>query len=321
MYSPPITITQRIIKYCIDISRLLGYSEGIQSPEPKPKLRRENQIKTIQSTLAIEGNQFSLDQVTAIIEGKRVLGKEAEIIEVQNTISVYKRIGDWKPIKINSMLKAHKLLMNQLIDSPGSWRTGNVGIIKGKKISHVAPPASRVPRLMNDLFEYLKKEKETDLLIKACIFHYQFLFIHPFIDGNGRIARLWQQLILISQHEIFRHVSIESLIKENQKEYYQMLERSDKMGESTVFVEFMLRLILLELDKLVSTLRQKKTTSSDRIKQAHDAFRTNPFSRKDYLELFREISTATASRDLKKAVDKGYLIKEGSKATTVYCFQ
>ena len=321
MYTPPITLTQRIIKYCVNISRILGYSEGINSPEPKPELRRENQIKTIQSTLAIEGNQFSLDQVTAIIEGKRVLGKEKEILEVHNTISVYKRIGDWKPTRINAMLKAHKLLMNQLIDRPGSWRTGNVGIIKGKKISHVAPSASRVPGLMIDLFEYLKKEKETDLLIKACIFHYEFLFIHPFIDGNGRMARLWQQLILMSQNEIFRHVSIESLIKENQKEYYQVLERSDKMGESTVFVEFMLRLILLELDKLLSSLRRKKTTSSDRIKQAHDVFKSNSFSRKDYLKLFSEISTATASRDLKKAVEEAYLIKKGSKATTVYRFQ
>jgi len=321
MYSPPITISKKIVSLCIRISDRLGYAKGANLPEPRPNLRKENQIKTIQATLAIEGNRFSVDQITALIDGQRVKGKESEIVEVKNTIEVYEKLHQWNPTRKTSMLKAHKLLMRQLIDSPGKWRTAGVGIIKGQQISHMAPPADRVSLLMEDLFEYLIKEKETHILIKACVFHYEFLFIHPFMDGNGRMARLWQHLILISYNPVFRFFSIESLIKENQKKYYNALEKSDKSGESTVFVEFLLELILSELDSLISKLDRKPLTSEERIKQAAGYFRERTFSRKDYLKQFDELSSATASRDLKRGVELGSLKKQGDKATTMYRFK
>jgi Fic family protein len=321
MYLPPLTISNKIVDLCIRISNLLGYTKGLNLPEPKPKLRKENQIKTIQATLAIEGNSFSVDQVTAIIEGERVRGKESEILEVKNTIAVYEKRHQWIPTQKTSMLKAHRLLMRHLIDNPGEWRSSGVGIIKGHQISHMAPPADRVPFLMDDLFAYLTKDKETHVFIKACVFHYEFLFIHPFIDGNGRMARLWQQLILINHNSVFRFVSIESLIREHQKEYYRVLEKSDKSGESTVFVEFLLGLILSELDSLVQKLDRKRRTSEDRIKQAVEHFGKQLFSRKEYLNYFEALSSATASRDLKKAVDLGILLKHGDKATSRYRFE
>jgi len=300
---------------------LLGYAKGVNLPEPKPKLRRENQIKTIQATLAIEGNSFSVDQITALIDGQRLSGKESEILEVKNTIAVYEKLHQWLPTRKTSLLKAHRLLMRDLIDNPGEWRSGGVGIIKERQISHMAPPADRVPFLMDDLFGYLTKEKETHAIIKACVFHYEFLFIHPFIDGNGRMARLWQQLILINHNPVFRFISIESLIREHQKEYYGVLEKSDKSGESTVFVEFLLGLILSELGSLVQKLDRKRLSSDERIKQAAEQFGKQLFSRKEYLNNFEELSNATASRDLKRAVDQGFLQKFGDKATTQYQFK
>ena len=320
MYAPPFTLTQKILNCCITISELLGYSNGIIAPEPQPRLRKENRIKTIHSTLAIEGNTLTLEQITALVEGKKIIGKKQEILEVQNTIEVYNRLDEWNPTSVASMLKAHKLLMTGLINKPGNWRNSDVGIIKGSQISHVAPPSSRVSILVHDIFEYLKKEKETHTFVKACVFHYELLFIHPFMDGNGRMARLWQQLILLNYHPVFRHVSIESLIKENQTEYYKTLEQSDRSGESTVFIEFMLHLVQLEIKALVSHLKYKKNTYKERIIKAKEEYKDSSFSRKDYVKLFGDISPATASRDLKKAVEEGYLAKEGDKATTCYKF-
>lgn len=317
---PPFTLTEKVLNTSLEISRLVGFVEGIESPEPAPRLRKENQIRTIHNSLAIEGNTLTLDQITAIIEGNRILGNKKEILEVRNAIKVYENLENWKWNSGPSLLKAHKAMMEGLIDHPGQWRNQNVGIIKGKKISHIAPPADRVPGLMEDLLSFLKKKTGTNLLIKACLFHYEFLFIHPFLDGNGRIARLWQQVILMRYHKLFRFISIESLIREEQTKYYQTLENSDQSGESTVFIELMLDLILLELKTLSSGLKRKKITFEGRIKRAGEQFKDAKFTRKDYMNVFKDISTATASRDLKKAVDKGTVQKEGDKSLTFYTF-
>ena len=319
MYNPPLTLNSTILGLCVKISSLLGYLEGIQSPEPALNLRKQNRIRTVQGTLAIEGNTLSLDQVTALIDGDRIIGTEKEITEVKNAISAYDKLDRWKIANYKSMLGAHKILMKGLIENPGMWRSGNVGIIKGKKVSHVAPQAQRVPALMRDLFDYLKRGRD-EKLIKACVFHYEFLFIHPFLDGNGLIARLWQQLILINYNPIFRHVPLESLIKDAQSEYYKALEKSDRAGESTVFVEFMLTLILKGLENLVDSIVPRKFKYNERIFQAKSAFKRKRFSRKDYLNLNTNISTATASRDLHKAVEEGILEKSGDKALAMYKF-
>ena len=317
---PPFTLTEKILNTSLEISRLIGFVEGIESPEPIHRLRKENQIHTIHNTLAIEGNTLTLNQITAIIGGKRVLGDKKEILEVQNAIKVYENFENWKWNNSTSLLKSHRIMMKGLLDHPGQWRNQDVGIIKGKKVSHIVPPADRVHGLMKELFRFLNKKTGINLLIKACLFHYEFLFIHPFLDGNGRIARLWQQLILMHYHKIFRFISIESLIREVQTKYYQKLEISDQSGESTIFIEFMLDLVLIELKTISSGLKRKKITFEDRIKRAGELLKGPKFTRKDYLLVFKDISTATASRDLKGAVDKGILQKEGDKALAFYTF-
>ncbi|MCX6117983.1 MAG: Fic family protein, partial [Proteobacteria bacterium] len=187
---PPFKITSKILALCTDITRLIGQFEGLNSPRPQPKLRRQNLIKTIHGSLAIEGNTLSLDHVTSIIEGRRVIGDPNEILEVRNAIKAYEHAPDWNSLNENDLLRAHQLMMKGLIPEAGKYRSSNVGIIKGSKVGHIAPKPNLVPKLMKNLFDFLRQDQETPILVKACIFHCELEFIHPFTDGNGRIGRL-----------------------------------------------------------------------------------------------------------------------------------
>ncbi|MBX2808346.1 MAG: Fic family protein [Cellvibrionaceae bacterium] len=209
---PPYDITDTALNLSLAIANMLGHLEGIQSQAPQAELRKQNRIKTIQGSLAIEGNTLSTSQVTTLIDNKRVVGPQKDILEVVNAINAYDVMSSYRAYSANSMLKAHKLLMKNLMTDAGQYRQGNVGIFKGSHISHVASKHSRVPALMKDLFEFLKKEKDTHPLIKSCVFHYELMFIHPFSDGNGRMGRLWQSVILMEYHPVFEYLSIESLI-------------------------------------------------------------------------------------------------------------
>ncbi len=206
--------------------------------------------------------------------------------------------------------------MNGLIESPGKLRNQSVGIIKGSEVAHIAPPSEILTPLMNDLFDYLKNDEDL-VLIKSCVFHYEIEFIHPFIDGNGRMGRLWQTLILKDKYPVFEFLPIESLIKKRQSEYYEYLGKSDNTGESTVFIEFMLEIILESLEELLN-IQNVNLTKIDRINLFKSIIKNNNFTRKEYLKNFREISSATASRDLKFAVEKGLIKKTGDKNTTKY---
>ena len=177
--------------------------------------------------MEIEGNTLSEEQITALLENKRVIAPQKDILEVQNAIKVYNQLSKFNPYRLRDLEKAHSILMKGLIDNAGKLRTSNVGIVKGSKVEHIAPNGSIVMGLMNNLFEYLKKDKEL-LLIKSCVFHYEFEFIHPFLDGNGRMGRLWQTLILMQQYPVFEYLPVESLIKQKQREYYKKLSESDK---------------------------------------------------------------------------------------------
>lgn len=316
---PPYQVTPDILDYIGKIERLLGRLEGLEHPKPQPHLRKSNRIRTVQGSLAIEGNTLSFDQVTALMDGKPVLGKKQEIQEVQNAIKAYDLITEFKPYSEKSLLNAHRLLMDQLIESAGKVRKGHVGITSGTQISHIAPPADRLPYLLKELFTFLKKDKSHPL-IKSAVFHYELEFIHPFEDGNGRIGRLWHSLLLIQYHPIFEYTPIESLIKENQRKYYDALSQSDNAGESTKFIQFSLEMAYLALSDLADNLRPEPSTSESRLTGAREHFGDQKFSRKDYLDLYKRISTATASRDLKAGVDRGVLMKEGQKALTVYQF-
>ncbi|MGA1583576.1 MAG: Fic family protein [Saprospiraceae bacterium] len=313
---PPYEITNTILKLLTSIAEKLGEAQAKHLNLPSPELRKRNRVKTIKASLEIEGNTLSEDQITAIIDHKRVLGPKKEITEVVNAIEVYDKLNELKPTSLKSFLHAHNLLMRGLIDSAGKLRTKQVGIFKGEQVSHIAPPEDKLDYLMKELFGYLKNSDDP-ALIKSSVVHYEIEFIHPFMDGNGRMGRLWQTLILMKEYPLFEYLPFETIIKERQNEYYQVLEVSDKEGKSTKFIEFILTAINDSLDEVLS--HQKKLhTSKDRIEYFIEVFKAAYFSRKDYLSVFKDISTSTASRDLKYGIDHGLLAKEGDKRNTMY---
>lgn len=312
---PAYEITSLILKYISSISEKIGEVNAKYLVKTNPTLRKQNQIKTIHSSLSIEGNTLTEEQMTAILENKRVVGPQKDIIEVLNALEVYQNLNILKHHSEKDFLKAHKMLMKNLIENPGKYRIKSVGIVKGSKVEHVAPPYGNVPFLMKDLFQYLKDKSEISL-IKSCVFHYEMEFIHPFMDGNGRMGRLWQTLILKEEYSVFEFLPFETLIAKNQVAYYNSLSASDKEGKSTKFIEYMLGIIDESLNELLKN-STKKLSDEERIQIFIENF-TAIFTRKDYLNYFKELSSATASRDLKKAVENGIILKTGDKKTTVY---
>jgi Fic family protein len=318
--NPPYKITTKILKLTSSISNSLGNIESSFLKTPEPKLRKQNKIKTIQATLEIEGNTLTLDQVTAVLEGKKVLGPKKEILEVKNANKLYDSILEFKSSKVKDFLSAHKILMTSLVDSAGSFRNKNVGVLKGIEVSHIAPKPRLVPELIENLFKWIESD-EIHSLVKSCIAHYEIEFIHPFEDGNGRIGRFWQSLILKEYNSVFTYIPVESLIKEHQKEYYNTLEACDKAGESTLFIEFMLQLIDECLTQYIYEHSNVNPTSIDRLMNAKDIFKGEEFSRKDYLSLYKNLSSASASRDLKEGVENKELKKIGKANQTKYIFK
>lgn len=318
---PPYELTQEILQYTAKIAHELGMLEGAKLVPFSVELRRSNKIKTIQSSLAIKGNTLSVEQITAILDGAPVLGPRSDILEVQNALKVYDDLKSYNAQSVTQLKKAHKLLMRELIEDNGKWREKGVGVFKGKAVSHMVPPAKRVPQLMTDLFSYLKEDKKTPWLIKACVFHYELEFIHPFSDGNGRMGRLWQQLLLMKENPIFEFLSVEGLIKENQKEYYQVLEQCDEAGDSTVFIEFSLEIILMALQEYTAHALSPINTPSQRLAHAKHKLDKKWFSRKQYIEVLKDISTATASRDLDHGLTENILEKQGARNQVKYRFK
>ncbi len=316
---PPYNITGKILKLIASISEKIGEINSAHLSKPPTELRKKNRIKTIHSSLEIEGNTLTLEQITAIVENKRVIGPGKDILEVKNAIAVYNYLDKLNPYSFDSFCKAHEILMNGLIDSAGKLRTKSVGIAKGSEVAHIAPSIKMITPLMNDLFDYIKNDDDL-VIIKSCVFHYEMEFIHPFIDGNGRMGRLWQTLILKESYPVFEYLPIETLIKERQEQYYESLGKSDNTGESTVFIEFMLEIILESLEKLLNT-QNVSLSNIDRLNLFKPNVKNDYFTRKEYLKSFREISSATASRDLKFAVENGWIEKFGDKNTTKYRFK
>jgi Fic family protein len=313
---PPYEITPEILKYITSISEKIGEVNAKYLIKANPTLRKQNQIKTIHSSLRIEGNTLTEEQITAIVENKRVVGPEKDIIEVLNALEVYKTLNKFNPNKEKDFLSAHQLLLKNLIEKSGKYRNQGVGIVKGSKVAHVAPPFENVPFLMKDLFEYLKDTSEITL-IKSCVFHYEMEFIHPFLDGNGRMGRLWQTLILMQDYPVFEFLPFETLISKNQTAYYNALSQADKEGKSTKFIEYMLKIIDHSLIELLEN-STKKLTDTDRIQLFLENIDEKIFSRKEYMNYFKDISSATASRDLKNAVEENLIVKNGDKKTSTY---
>jgi len=318
MPAPPITLTPAILDLNAAIHRELGKLEGIGGAAPQPLLRRSNRIRTIHGTLAIEGNTLSLDQVTDVLDGVHVAGPARDIREVLNANRAYEDLTRRKPTASPSLRRAHGVLMDGLVEDAGRWRAGDVGVLRGSRVAHVAPPAHRVPDLMQDLFGFLRRRTELPWLIRAAVFHYELEFIHPFSDGNGRMGRLWQQVVCVAHEPVFEHLPVESLVRENQGDYYAALAECDRAGESTRFVEFVLDLVARSLRELVAAIRPGPSTATTRVERALVRLGDRAFSRKEYLALFPTISPATASRDLRTAVERGTLTRTGDKATTRY---
>lgn len=248
-YKPPFTMTDKITNLVIEIGELTGRFSEIRALSKNPKLRKVNRIQSIYSSLAIEQNTLTLDQVTDIINGKRILAPPKDIHEVKNAYEAYEKMAQLDANKIEDMLLGHKIMMSDLVKESGVFRSAGVGVFAGDTLIHAAPQAKLVPELMQELFTWLN-ESSMHPLIKSCVFHYEFEFIHPFSDGNGRMGRMWQTLILAKWKEYFLWLPVENMIYEKQEEYYNAINESTKQGESTYFIEFMLETIkdaMLEL--------------------------------------------------------------------------
>lgn len=312
---PPYEITPDILRLITSISEKIGEVNANFLNKPSTLLRKQNRIKTIHSSLKIEGNTLSEEQITALLENKRVIGPNKDIKEVLNAIEIYENLDKYNPLNEKSFLKAHKDLMSNLIQNAGKYRTQGVGIVKGTIVEHVAPPFENVPYLMKELFEYLKNPNEIEL-IKSCVFHYEMEFIHPFLDGNGRMGRLWQTMILMRKYPVFEYLPFETLISKDQENYYKALSESDKSGKSTKFIEYILEVIDKSISELLN-FNNRTLNEKDRL-EYFSSLNKLEFTRKDYMNVFKDISSATASRDLKKGVELNLFEKIGKMNKTKY---
>jgi len=313
--NPPYEVSPKILKLITSISEKIGEVNANFLNKPSPQLRKQNKIKTIHSSLKIEGNTLTEEQITALLENKRVIGPAKDVKEVLNAINIYEKLEDYNSNDEKSFLKAHKRLMVDLITSSGKYRNQGVGIVKGENFEHLAPPFENVPFLMKDLFRYLKESEEI-ILIKSCVFHYEMEFIHPFLDGNGRMGRLWQTLILMQKYPVFEYLSFETLISKDQEKYYQALSESDKSGKSTKFIEYMLEVIDISISELLD-YNNRTLNEKERI-EYFISLNKNEFTRKDYMDIFKDISSATASRDLKSGAEMNLFEKMGEMNKTKY---
>ena len=261
-YQPPFTMTEEITNLVIEIGEQVGAVVTYDALKPNPTLRRESRIRSIYSSLAIEQNTLTLEQVSDVIGGKRVLGPPQDIREVKNAYEVYERMSALDPYNVKNLLLAHRIMMDGLVKEAGTFRSGNVGVYAGKQLVHAGTPANYVPELISQLFTWMKQSKMHPL-VKSCIFHYEFEFIHPFADGNGRMGRLWQSLILQKWRPFFAWLPIETLIHENQDGYYEALNASNAGGESTAFVTFMLRIIRDALNEIIDSQDVRQTSGQN----------------------------------------------------------
>lgn len=300
LYIPPYKITPKIINLVSKISEAVGSFYG----QEKLRLRRINRIKTIQGSLAIEGNTLTLDQVTAVLDGKLVIAPLSEVQEISNAIKAYDLLDNLDPNSLDDLLKAHYTMEMGLIDDAGMFRSGGVGVASGDDIIHYAPPAELVPKLMNDLFKWLS-ESEEHPLIKSCVFHYEFEFIHPFSDGNGRTGRLWQTLILSSWRSVFKNIPIESIIYKYHKEYYRAIAISGGEDGCTPFIEFILGVI----NETLSLESKAPLSTRDTI---IDQIYNNPNITRNELAIILGITPDGVKYHLQKMTKEGVITRHGS---------
>ena len=313
MYTPPFTITDEILRLVSEISERVGELNVMLGERmPSPMLRKENQIKTIHSSLAIEHNSLSLQQVTDVINGKHVLGAPNEIQEVKNAVQAYQLMQSLDAFQEKDLLRAHGLMMADLVDNAGRYRKGGVGVFAGEQCIHMAPPADRVPFLMADLFEWISTA-DTHPLVSSCVFHYEFEFIHPFMDGNGRIERYWQTMLLSRWKGIFAWLSVETIVKQHQQDYYDAIAQSDSQGNSTIFITFMLRCILQtikEQQKVTDKVAYKVTDKSE--DKLLNIIRATPAITIPQLMQMLSLSDSGVRKILRRLQQQGRIVRIGA---------
>jgi Fic family protein len=274
--------------------------------EQKPKMHRLNRLRSIHSSLAIENNTLSLEQVTALFGGKRIIAPPQDICEAQNAFEAYERLLEFDPYDMMDLLTAQQILMKDLVKVPGQFRLGNIGVVRGEDVVHIAPPAGNVSGLMADLL-YWAKEAPVHPLVKSCVFHYEFEIIHPFPDGNGRMGRMWQTLLLCQWKKIFAWLPVETIIYEFREKYYAALGKSNDSGDCTIFIEYMLRAIWDTLEQYAATV-QDTDQESDQVKRLLDIFGTKPLSALELMELLKLKHRQTFRKNyLRPALDSGLI--------------
>lgn len=320
MYIPPFQVSAEAINMIADISRLIERYAIRLEKEDGVRLRKANRIRTIHSSLAIEGNQLSENEVRDIIDGKNVVAPLREIQEVKNAIKTYEMYHTLDAFSEKDLLRAHSQMMEAIIDDAGCYRTGGVGVFSEQGLVHMAPPAGRVPELMSDLFNWLANAND-HLLIRSCVFHYEFEFIHPFLDGNGRMGRLWQSLILGKLHPVFEHLPVENMVYSNQQEYYDAIAASTQAGNSGPFIDFMLKEIFETLKrhqgeklddvpnkKFGEKSSEKKEKSSEKILKIID---DNPKISALEIAKLIGISSRSVEKNIKKLRENGIIRRVG----------
>ncbi|QHG91385.1 Fic family protein [Sulfurimonas sp. CVO] len=306
--TPPYKITSKILKLSTRISEELTKLQFNKGSKVNPMLRKKNRIKTLAGTLEIEGNFLGEEKITAILDGKKVLGTVKEVAEVNGAIKAYERLDEYKYDELDDLFLAHKILMGEILSSAGSFRGVNVQVGE-----HIAPQPSMVNDLMTNLFAWLKNSDE-HMLLKSCIFHYEFEFIHPFSDGNGRIGRLWQSVILNSFNPIFSLLPTESIVRDHQEEYYKAIENSTELGESTPFIEFMLEMILQSMQKVKNDvpINVPKDVPIKRLNKIIELVIENRDITIAQLANMLEVSDKTIKRDIAKLKEQNRLTRVGS---------
>ncbi len=311
-YKPPFTMTEEITNLVIEIAEMTGIIALTNNLSKNPTLRRENRIHSIHSSLAIERNSLTIDQVSDVIDGKRVLGPPKDIREVRNAYDAYDMLTKLNPYSITDLLTAHKIMMLDLVKEAGVFRSGGVGVYAGENLIHAGTPQQYVPDLISELFQWLK-ESTLHPLIKSCIFHYEFEFIHPFSDGNGRTGRMWHTLILAKWKGFFLWLPIETLIHEQKEDYYEAINAANTDGESTVFVQFMLEIIKQALAELAQSVAQEAKKDSESVPDKLLALleEDNKITAKGAAEKLG-MSERQVQRLLKNMKDEGLIERVGS---------
>ena len=317
-YIPPYEITDEMLELVSEIMENLGKLSSVNKLEKLPRLRRVSRIKSIHSSLAIENNTLSIEQVTDVINGKRVLGPQKDITEVQNANLAYNKLEEINPYELKDLLSVHGIMMNGLVKEAGQLRNGQVGVYNQKgEVVHLAPPSEFVPEQIKQLFEWVKTSN-ANMLIKSSVFHYEFEFIHPFNDGNGRMGRLWQTALLASWKPIFEWIPIESIIRDNQEEYYKAITLSTSQGKSNIFISFMLNVINKAIKDIIADTRNHNNHISNQIAELMAVIEFYPQSATELMEKLNLKSRLGFRKNyLQPALDAGLIgMTEPDKPTS-----